>query len=120
MSQSLLVITRDSRLAQLAEDGRGGDITVTVTTAPDALESSKPITADLILLDQDQPEDFTAFQLMRSMQAAGSSVPVIGLVSRDDLQDVLAFVRLGAKDVLRKPIRPVELRGVMRRYLEKA
>lgn len=118
MTQSLLVITCDPRLAQLAEDGRGGKVTVTVTTAPEALESSLPTKADLILLDLDQPEDFTAFRLLRSMRAAGSPTPIIALVARDDLQDVLAFVRLGANDVLRKPIRPVELRGVMRRYLE--
>ncbi len=118
MKKTLLVVTRDSRLSQLAEDGSGGEVVVTVTTAPEALETSRPVEADLVLLDREQPEDFTAFRLLRSMRAAGSLVPVVGLVDSDDLQDVLAFVRLGVRDVLRKPLRSVELRGVMKRYLE--
>lgn len=73
---------------------------------------------DLIILDVMLPKK-DGFDVCRELRATGSSVPVLMLTARDDVQDRIAGLDTGADDYLVKPFDFRELlaraRAVMRR-----
>jgi DNA-binding response OmpR family regulator len=113
----VMLVTDDKKLTALVSGGFGEGIEVSISTASDLLESADVLEAGLLIVDCEQPEAGSGFVLLRSMTASGRSIPVVGLVEGDQIDEAIAFVRLGAKDVLKKPLRPSELGGTMRRFL---
>lgn len=62
----------------------------------------------LVILDIGLP-DISGFEVLKSLRAAGSKVPVLVLTARDALQDRVTGLDMGADDYLLKPFEPPEL-----------
>ncbi len=63
---------------------------------------------DLILLDVSLP-DGDGFQLAQTLRGSGKTLPIIFLTARDDENDVVHGLELGADDYITKPFRNREL-----------
>ncbi len=72
---------------------------------------------DLAVVGTDLGAGPGGFVLLRSLRAASEDRPVIMIAANDELEDVLAAFRLGAADVVLKPLRPSELMAVINRAL---
>lgn len=59
----------------------------------------------------------TGFVLLRELKSRGRAFPVIMLIGTQEIEDVLAAFRLGAADVLLKPLRPSELLCIVDREM---
>ena len=123
MSQHLLMIEDDARLAQMvgeylgqsgfelnhAGDGRSG---------LQSLQSSPP---DLVILDLMLPDmdGLEVCRRIRSMPGALAQIPVLMLTAKGDAMDRIIGLEIGADDYLPKPFEPRELlariRAVLRR-----
>jgi diguanylate cyclase (GGDEF)-like protein len=84
-----------------------------VTEAVDglaALEQCRMDPPDVILLDVEMP-GIDGFQVLRALKgdAELKDIPVVFLTSRSDIDDVVAGLRGGAHDYLKKPFEHVEL-----------
>ena len=73
--------------------------------ALDALTADEP---DLIVLDVMLP-GIDGWEVLRGMRRAGNQVPVLFLTARDDVDDRVKGLELGADDYLVKPFRSEEL-----------
>lgn len=84
----------------------------------DAARTLLKLLPDLVLLDLNLPES-SGFQICREMKQK-SSIPVLVLTSRDQLQDELHALNLGADEYLIKPCRKERLlariSNVLKRY----
>ncbi|MFC0288748.1 response regulator transcription factor [Kaistia hirudinis] len=73
----------------------------------------------LVLLDLSLPHG-SGIDILRGARAAGNTVPVIVITARDELEDRIAGLDLGADDYLTKPFEIKELlariRAVLRRH----
>ncbi|MEI6732704.1 MAG: response regulator transcription factor [Comamonadaceae bacterium] len=123
MSQNLLMIEDDARLAQMVAeylgqsgfsvqhtgDGHGGLL---------ALQASPP---DLVILDLMLPDmdGLEVCRRIRSMPGALAQIPVLMLTAKGDPMDRIIGLEIGADDYLPKPFEPRELlariRAVLRR-----
>ena len=112
----IILVTDDRKLQALSGDGLGDGIVVEIRTASSLIEEIDALDATMLFVDSEQPEEFAGFRLLRALAAQTSPVTVIGMVEADQTHDAIAFVRLGAKDVLCKPLRPSELWGTVRRF----
>jgi len=117
--QRIFLVEDDDRIRLEAMDAlkaAGFDVQVCATLA-DAREgvSSGP---DLILLDLGLP-DGDGLDLCRSLRAAGDDVPIIILTARDEPEQRVRGLDVGADDYVVKPFHMPELiariRGVLRR-----
>ena len=65
---------------------------------------------DVILLDVEMP-GIDGFQVLRALKSEDElkDIPVVFLTSRSDIDDVVAGLRGGAHDYLKKPFEHVEL-----------
>ena len=115
----LLVVDDDRRIRALlsrfllAEGYR-------VTTAESAAEARAKLgslTFDLLVLDVMMPGE-TGFDLAQSIRSA-STVPILMLTARDEAENRIKGLELGADDYLAKPFEPRELvariRSILRR-----
>jgi len=75
-----------------------------------ALEQCRRDPPDVILLDVEMP-GIDGFQVLRALKrdAELKDIPVVFLTSRSDIDDVVAGLRGGAHDYLKKPFEHVEL-----------
>jgi len=93
----------------------GGFETETVTDAPSARRALESELADVVVIDVDR---FSRFDVLDQVRTAGR-VPVVVVSGRDDENDRVEVLRLGADDYLTKPFSPAELvervRAVLRR-----
>jgi|SRR5262245_39642156 two-component system, OmpR family, phosphate regulon response regulator OmpR len=105
----LLVVDDDRRIRDLllrfllAEGYR-------VTTAETAAEASAKLgglSFDLLILDVMMPGE-TGFDLVRGIRSA-SGVPILMLTARDEAENRIKGLELGADDYLAKPFEPREL-----------
>lgn len=84
----------------------------------DAAKQLLKLSPDLVLLDLNLPE-ISGFQICREIKKK-SSIPVLVLTSRDQLQDELHALNLGADEYLIKPCRKERLlariSNVLKRY----
>jgi len=123
MSQHLLMIEDDARLAQMVGEylGQSG---FEVSHAGDgqsgllALQASQP---DLVILDLMLPDidGLEVCRRIRSMSGATAQIPVLMLTAKGDAMDRIIGLEIGADDYLPKPFEPRELlariRAVLRR-----
>lgn len=76
---------------------------------------------DLILLDVMMPK-MMGFDVCRALRAEGDNVPVIILTAREEEEDKILGLEIGADDYITKPFNPVEVlarvRSQLRRYLQ--
>ena len=87
---------------------RDGYEVMTASDGDSALDLATSAHPDLLVLDVMLPGR-SGFDVLRSLRAAGSTVPVIMLTARDDLVDRVAGLELGADDYVVKPFEPREL-----------
>jgi len=95
-----------------------------VTTAPDGAEGLRLLNqrqADLVVLDVMMPK-IDGWEVCRRLREAGIAAPVLLLTAKDDVQDRVKGLDLGADDYLVKPFALEELlariRALMRRRPE--
>ena len=134
MSQRLLMIEDDARLAQMVADylGQSG---FSVSVAADGqsglaqLQSTSQSTSgrppELVILDLMLP-DMDGLEVCRRIRALASSsaqVPVLMLTAKGDPMDRIIGLEMGADDYLPKPFEPRELlarvRAVLRRRTDR-
>ena len=76
---------------------------------------------DLILLDVMMPK-MMGFDVCRALREEGDNVPVIILTAREEEEDKILGLEIGADDYITKPFNPVEVlarvRSQLRRYLQ--
>jgi two-component system OmpR family response regulator len=74
----------------------------------DAAVALADATVDLLVLDVMLPGR-SGFDVLRTLRAAGRTIPVVMLTARDDVIDRVAGLEIGADDYLTKPFEPREL-----------
>lgn len=76
---------------------------------------------DLILLDVMMPK-MMGFDVCRALRAEGDNVPVIILTAREEEEDKILGLEIGADDYITKPFDPIEVlarvRSQLRRYTQ--
>jgi DNA-binding response OmpR family regulator len=74
----------------------------------------------LILLDINfGPRHINGFQFYKELQRRGIDIPVIFMTSRDELDDKLEGLEMGADDYITKPYSPAEVVARVRRTLHR-
>jgi two-component system phosphate regulon response regulator OmpR len=105
----LLVVDDDRRIRDLLLRFLSAD-GYRVTTAETAAEARAKLGGldfDLLILDVMMPGE-TGFELARALRAS-SSVPILMLTARDEAENRIKGLELGADDYLAKPFEPREL-----------
>lgn len=82
---------------------KAGYNTIEITSFTDAAEQMAALNPDLVILDLNLP-DISGFQICRDIKRK-TSIPVMVLTSRDQMQDELQALDLGADEYLTKPCR---------------
>ena len=101
----------------LVREARDGIEAREILTRPDAAEAEpRP---SLVILDISMPR-LSGLDLLREIRAAGDSIPVIFLTSRDEELDRVLGLELGADDYLPKPFSLRELAARVRAVLRRA
>ena len=126
MTQPLLMIEDDARLAQMvaeylgqsgfevriAADGQSGlaQLQSTLTTPPEL------VILDLMLPDMDGLE---VCRRIRALSSASAQVPMLMLTAKGDPMDRIIGLEMGADDYLPKPFEPRELLARVRAVLSR-
>ena len=124
MSQQLLMIEDDSRLAQMVSDYLG-QFGFALQHAPDALsgltllQSTPP--PDLLILDLMLPDldGLETCRRIRALPSALARVPILMLTAKGDPMDRIIGLEMGADDYLPKPFEPRELLARIRAILRR-
>lgn len=124
MSQQLLMIEDDSRLAQMVSDYLG-QFGFALQHAPDALsgltllQSAPP--PDLLILDLMLPDldGLETCRRIRALPNALARVPILMLTAKGDPMDRIIGLEMGADDYLPKPFEPRELLARIRAILRR-
>src|SRR6516164_6457825 len=105
----LLVVDDDRRIRNLLSRflAAEGYRVTTAETAADARAKLGGLDFDLLILDVMMPGE-TGFELARALRAS-SSVPILMLTARDEAENRIKGLELGADDYLAKPFEPREL-----------
>ena len=111
MGQHVLVVDDDPKMLALVELAleEGGFQTVTAETALDGIKELRREEPDAVLLDLGLP-DMHGRQLLERFRNDHPHIPVVVLTASDDVDEVVACMRLGASDFVKKPFdrtRPV-------------
>lgn len=97
---------------------KAGFETVAITAFEDSVEQLSSLTPDLVILDLNLP-GISGFQICRELKQK-TAIPVLVLTSRDQMQDELQSLRLGADEFLTKPCRKERLlariSNILKRY----
>lgn len=115
----ILLVDDDKRLLSLLERGfRFEGFDVLAATGGDAgLALARDQQPDVVVLDIGMP-GIDGFEVCRRLRAA-QDIPVIMLTARDDVQDTVHALDLGADDYLRKPFAFDELLARVRALLRR-
>jgi DNA-binding NtrC family response regulator len=87
-------------------------------TAEEALQKMRRSPADLAILDLRMP-GADGLTLLAEMRQAQILTPAIIITAFSDVPNAVKAMKLGAIDFLQKPLRPEELRSVVREVLER-
>jgi len=109
------VLVRDGAATMLRAEGYDVRAEVDGTGLDRALEEFRP---DLALLDISLPAGPDGFGLAESIRAAGTT-PIVFITARDDLDDRIRGLDLGADDYLVKPFSMRELAARIRAVLRR-
>ncbi len=123
MSQHLLMIEDDARLAQMVGEylGQSGFVLAHAGDAQSGLLALQASPPDLVILDLMLPDmdGLEVCRRIRSMPGALAQTPVLMLTAKGDPMDRIIGLEIGADDYLPKPFEPRELlariRAVLRR-----
>ena len=113
----IYLLTDDRSLTSLVGEGFGETVQLVLGGAGELLDSIELEEAALLLVDAEQSDAGSGYVLLRALRSSGSMTPVVGLVEDDQIDAAIAFVRLGATDALKKPVRPAELWRTVKRLL---
>lgn len=107
---SILIADDEVRISAFIEKGlrAAGYATRVTGNGREALDLSLTGEFDLVVLDVNLP-GMTGFEVLEHLRGSGSSVPVIMLTARVELEDTVAGLEGGADDYLGKPFRFDEL-----------
>ncbi len=102
----------------LAEDGYGVKVAISGKKALEIIPLHRP---DIILLDVMMPE-MDGFEVCRRLKAdpATADIPVIFLSAKDQADDIIVGLELGAVDYVTKPVDPAILKARLRTHLRLA
>ncbi|AZN40163.1 response regulator transcription factor [Paenibacillus albus] len=124
MRQHILVVDDDDKITSLLRRSLAFE-GYEVTTANNGLEGLKQMLSndpDLLIVDVMMPQ-VDGWEVVRRVREGGSSVPVLMLTAKDEIQDRVRGLDLGADDYLVKPFALEELlartRALLRRKSEK-
>ncbi|MDI4644679.1 response regulator transcription factor [Cohnella hashimotonis] len=125
MRPHILVIDDDDKITSLLRRSlafEGYEVS-TASNGPAGLGIVADKSADLVILDVMMP-GIDGWEVCRRLRTAGINVPVLMLTAKDDVQDRVKGLDLGADDYLVKPFALEELmarvRALMRRRPEPA
>lgn len=97
---------------------RAGYEVLEIAAFDDAAEQITVLSPDLVLLDLNLPE-ISGFQICKNLKQK-TSIPILVLTARDQLQDELQALQLGADEYLTKPCRKERLlariSNILKRY----
>ncbi|MBA3393056.1 MAG: response regulator transcription factor [Deltaproteobacteria bacterium] len=121
MSNTVLIIDDDSELRAFLVGAltNHGFKTAEVSNASQAEEVAVQVRPTLILLDLGLP-DGDGLELLQQLRARNATTPVIVLSARDQVEDKVSALDLGANDYLTKPFNMRELLARVRVALRHA
>ena len=115
----VLLITDDPAVKQVVPvvlEGRGYQ----VDQVPDGPAARRALGEDvytLLFVDVVLRDAGSGFVFLRELRSSGIATPIVVLTSSEEADDLIAAFRLGASDVLRKPLRPTTLAAIVRRLM---
>lgn len=111
----ILVVEDEVRMAALLKRGleEEGHVIDIATTGPDGVWMATETAFNAVVLDVMLP-GFDGFEVCRRLRAAQRWVPVLMLTARDDVQDRVRGLDVGADDYLAKPFSFAELAARLR------
>lgn len=121
MWMRVLVVEDERRLAEAIARGlrREGLAVDLAPDGADALEKSRLVRYDVLVLDRDLPE-VHGDEVCRTVQAECPETRIIMLTAAGELEDVVGGLSLGADDYLAKPFRFAELVARIRALARRA
>jgi diguanylate cyclase (GGDEF)-like protein/putative nucleotidyltransferase with HDIG domain len=106
-------------LRALVDDiGKNGYSVETATNVKEALDKLRRESFNIILTDIKMP-DMDGLELLRTIKKTRPDVPVITMTSHGGTESVMASLKAGAYDYIKKPINSDELMIAIERGLEK-
>src|SRR5712692_3335401 len=115
----VLVVDDDADLLDLLDYAlrREGYTVLTAADGPQALRRYEADQPDIVLLDVTMPK-LDGFEVCRQIRHAAAT-PIILLTARDEEEDVLRGLQLGADDYVTKPFSPKQLLARMTTVLRR-
>jgi DNA-binding response OmpR family regulator len=97
---------------------RIGYAPIPFSSSVEALEKSKELKVDLVLLDINMPH-LNGYELLKELKKQDSfkGVPIIMVTARDDESDVIQGYQYGADYYMIKPFTPKQLENGLRLFL---
>ncbi len=126
MSQHLLMIEDDARLAQMVSEylGQSGFDVSHAGDGGQGLAALQSTPTDLVILDLMLPDmdGLDVCRRIRALPGALAQVPILMLTAKGDPMDRIIGLEIGADDYLPKPFEPRELlariRAILRRRVD--
>ncbi|MFM9277070.1 response regulator transcription factor [Paenibacillus jiagnxiensis] len=123
MRSKVLIIDDDEKIVSMLRRGlafEGYEVT-TATNGAEGLNQMLIDEPDLVVLDVMMPQ-VDGFEVCRRLRAAGSTVPILMLTAKDEVENRVKGLDIGADDYLVKPFALEELlarvRALLRRKTE--
>ena len=116
----ILIIEDEPKTGDYLRQGlmEAGFIVDLVRDGRDGLHDALTVDCDLVILDVMLP-GIDGWSVLRSIRAAGKEIPVLFLTARDQVEDRVRGLELGADDYLVKPFAFAELLARVRTLLRR-
>ena len=109
-NEKILVVDDDANICELLRlylTKEGYQVTV-ANDGEEGLEKFNQVKPDMVLLDVMMPK-MMGFDVCRALRAEGDNVPVIILTAREEEEDKILGLEIGADDYITKPFSMREL-----------